>query len=83
MKLALLGSAALVAIALAGSSQAQPVVSNPGKCAQYYPDANCQNLGPGNPYTDSYFNRGYQNNYAAMGDLPRSHRRHRRHIHRD
>ena len=33
---------------------AQPVIYNPGYCAQYYPNANCQNLGPGNPYTDNY-----------------------------
>jgi hypothetical protein len=83
MKFALLGSAALAATALAGSSQAQPVVTNPGKCAQYYPDANCQNLGPGNPYTDSYFNRGYQNIYGAMGYQPKAHRRYRRPDQRD
>jgi hypothetical protein len=83
MKFALLGSAVLVATALVGSSQAQPVINDPGKCAQYYPDANCQNLGPGNPYTDSHFNRGYRNNYAAMGVQPVSHRRHRRHYQRD
>ena len=33
---------------------AQEVIPNPGKCAQYYPTANCQNYGPGNPYTNSY-----------------------------
>jgi len=30
---------------------AQAVITNPGWCAQFYPNANCQNLGPGNPYT--------------------------------
>jgi hypothetical protein len=83
MKFALLGGAALVATALMGSSQAQPVINDPGKCAQYYPDANCQNLGTGNPYTDSNFNRGYQNNYAAMRNQPEPHRRHRRHRRHD
>jgi len=83
MKFVLLGAAALAATALAGPSQAQPVISNPGRCAQYYPDANCQNLGPGNPYTDSNFNRGFQTNYAYMGDAPRVHRRYRRHARTD
>ena len=29
-------------------------VDSPGKCAQQYPSANCQNFGPGNPWTDGY-----------------------------
>jgi hypothetical protein len=29
---------------------AQAVIQNPGYCAFYYPNANCQNKGPGNPY---------------------------------
>ena len=44
----------IVSSALAGPVMAQQVVTNPGRCAQYYPDANCQNFGPGNPYTDGY-----------------------------
>jgi hypothetical protein len=51
----LLGAAALLssafASALAGPAMAQEVISNPGYCAQFYPNANCQNKGPGNPYT--------------------------------
>jgi hypothetical protein len=38
---------------------AQEVVSNPGYCAQFYPNANCQNKGPGNPYTGSYQRQVY------------------------
>ena len=54
-KLGLLGAAALaLSSALAGPAMAQQVIYNPGYCAQYYPNANCQNLGPGNPYTDNY-----------------------------
>jgi hypothetical protein len=54
-KLKLLGAAALVAsAALASPVMAQQVITNPGRCAQFYPDANCQNLGPGNPYTGNY-----------------------------
>jgi len=35
----------------ASPAAAQAVITNPGWCAQFYPNANCQNLGPGNPYT--------------------------------
>jgi hypothetical protein len=43
---------------------AQQVIYNPGYCAQFYPNANCQNLGPGNPYTGDYQRRtAYQNSY--------------------
>src|ERR1700753_3298525 len=53
--LKLLGAAALVASsALASRVMAQQVITNPGRCAQFYPNANCQNLGPGNPYTGDY-----------------------------
>jgi hypothetical protein len=43
---------------LAASVYATPVlaqgavVCEPGYCAQFYPNANCQNEGPGNPFTD-------------------------------
>jgi hypothetical protein len=61
MKFALAGAAAVAAAAIATSAlAAPPVVSDPGYCARFYPDANCQNLGPGNPYTDG----GWQNRHA-------------------
>ena len=63
MKVALLG-AALVAAALASPSVAQEVIYNPGYCAQFYPNANCQNKGPGNPYTGNYRRGGWHNGYA-------------------
>jgi hypothetical protein len=63
-RVALLG-AALLAAALASPAAAQEVIYNPGYCAQFYPNANCQNKGPGNPYTGSY-QRGWNNGYAAM-----------------
>jgi hypothetical protein len=79
MKVACLG-AALVAAALASPSIAQEVIYNPGYCAQFYPNANCQNKGPGNPYTGSYRRAGWHNGYAWTG--PRGwrhkHRYHRR-----
>jgi glycosidase len=54
----LLAAAAIVLTsALAGPVMAQPVITNPGKCAQFYPDANCQNYGAGNPYTDGGYRR--------------------------
>jgi hypothetical protein len=54
-RLGLLGAAALaLTSALAGPAMAQEVIYNPGYCAQFYPNANCQNKGPGNPYAGSY-----------------------------
>ena len=50
--------AALVAAAVATPALAQAVISEPGYCAFFYPTANCQNKGPGNPYTDPNFHRG-------------------------
>jgi len=68
-KLGLLGAAAVVVTStLAGPAMAQPVVTNPGRCAQYYPDANCQNLGPRNPYTDGYQRRTYRHTAARNRD---------------
>lgn len=53
-RLKILGTAAILASALASPAMAQQVIYNPGYCSQFYPNANCQNLGPGNPYTGSY-----------------------------
>ena len=62
-KLKLLGAAAILSSALAAPAMAQQVVSNPGYCAQFYPNANCQNKGVNNPYTGDYQRRAaYQNN---------------------
>jgi hypothetical protein len=64
-KFRLLGAAALVlSSALASPVMAQEVIYNPGYCAQFYPNANCQNKGPGNPYTGDYQRRTvYQDSY--------------------
>jgi ABC-type multidrug transport system permease subunit len=57
-KFGLLGAAAVaLASALASPAMAQQVIYNPGYCAQFYPNANCQNKGPGNPYTDPNYRR--------------------------
>jgi hypothetical protein len=60
------GVAALLAsVSTATPSIAQEVITNPGKCAQYYPNANCSNYGPGNPYRGPYsYQRGWRNGYA-------------------
>ncbi len=55
--LKLLGATGILAAALAGPAMAQQVIYNPGYCAQFYPNANCQNKGPGNPYTGDYQRR--------------------------
>ena len=73
MKFALIG-AALVAAALAAPASAQEVITNPGKCAQYYPNANCDNYGPGNPYRGSYQAGSWDNSYNHMGGRHWHHR---------
>jgi hypothetical protein len=49
MRFALIGAALMATAAFAAPAAAQRVVTNPGYCAQFYPNANCQNYGPGNP----------------------------------
>jgi hypothetical protein len=86
MKFALIGAAVAATAALVTPAAAQRVVTNPGYCAQFYPNANCQNYGPGNPYTGGYQtgSRGGES-YAGMRyhrswRHARSHRRmHRMH----
>jgi hypothetical protein len=74
-----LAAAAMFSAVAATPVSAQQVISEPGYCAQFYPNANCQNKGPGNPYTDpNYQNYGGQ----AAGDqtvglAPRRSRMHR------
>jgi hypothetical protein len=53
----LFGAVAVLSTAIATPSLAQAVISEPGYCAFFYPYANCQNKGPGNPYTDSNYRR--------------------------
>jgi hypothetical protein len=53
-KFALLGAAALLSAMAATPVTAQEVIYNPGYCAQFYPNANCQNKGSNNPYTGDY-----------------------------
>jgi hypothetical protein len=80
MKFALPGAAAIAAVALFMPVKAQEVIYNPGYCAQFYPNANCQNRGPGNPYTGSYQARRWRSNYAYAGPS-RWHQARRHHHH--
>jgi hypothetical protein len=81
MKFALIGTVAVATATFVTPALAQAVISDPGYCAQFYPNANCQNLGPGNPYTDGgyYRDNSWQNSEAAM---PRHANRHARLEHR-
>jgi hypothetical protein len=68
-----------VAALLVGSASvasAQEAISNPGRCAQFYPNANCENYGPGNPYRDpaSYQSRrDWRSEYAMTYPHRRRH----------
>jgi hypothetical protein len=61
-----LGAAAIL-LAVTAPAAAQQVISEPGYCAQFYPNANCQNKGPNNPYTGGY-QRNVQNDGMVNGD---------------
>jgi hypothetical protein len=79
MKFALIGGAAVAAAAFATPVLAQRVIDEPARCAQFYPNANCQNLGPGNPYTDGGYWRNHWRNGHAYMEQPRWHVHHRAH----
>jgi hypothetical protein len=61
----LLGAMAILPIAIATPVTAQQVMSEPAYCAFFYPNANCQNKGPGNPYTDPNYYRSTAQNGPA------------------
>ena len=73
-KSGILVAAAILASALASPATAQQVIYNPGYCAQFYPNANCQNKGPGSPYygdsyqRQAYRDRTWQNSYNRFDD---------------
>ncbi|WP_314956963.1 hypothetical protein [Bradyrhizobium cosmicum] len=67
-KLKLLGAAAIAATTLAGPAMAQAVVNNPARCSAQFPNANCQNLGAGNPYTDSGYRQRRVSYRQTNGD---------------
>jgi hypothetical protein len=63
-----LGAIVVLSTVIAAPALAQQVISEPGYCAQFYPNANCQNKGPGNPYTGSYQRGLAQSNGMWTGD---------------
>ena len=69
-KLAFLGLAALLSAASAAPAAAQEVITNPGYCAQFYPNGNCQNKGPNSPYTGDYQLRNEIRGAYAAGVSP-------------
>ncbi len=77
----LVGTAA-VFLVVTTPAMAQQVISEPGYCAQFYPNANCQNKGPNNPYTGSHQPGLAHDNgmwrsdqtVGAAGKRPRTHR---------
>jgi hypothetical protein len=73
MKLTIIGASALVAAVFATPALAQAVIEDPGYCAQFYPNANCDNLGPGNPYTDGGYWRKDRPSGQALGQHRRDH----------
>src|SRR5215468_8436106 len=63
-------AAAILASVVATPVLAQEMISNPGYCAFFCPNANCQNKGPGNPYTDPNWRR--DGGSWASGQVPNS-----------
>jgi hypothetical protein len=70
IKSAMIAVAAIMAAAASTAASAQEVIYNPGYCAQFYPNANCQNKGPGNPYTDGSRYRNSQNSWGGYRNDP-------------
>ncbi|MEH2501786.1 MULTISPECIES: hypothetical protein [unclassified Bradyrhizobium] len=54
----LVGAATALAV-ISAPAMAQQVIYEPGYCAFYYPNANCQNNGPGNPSDPRRFSQGH------------------------
>jgi hypothetical protein len=50
-------AATILASLVTAPVSAQAVIQEPGYCAFFSPTANCQNKGPGNPYTDPNWRR--------------------------
>jgi hypothetical protein len=66
-------AAAMLTVMVATPALAQAVIQEPGYCAFFYPSANCQNKGPGNPYTDPNWRRdggGWGAGQWSNGETP-------------
>ena len=73
-------SAAAVFAVMTAPAMAQQVMGEPGYCAFYYPNANCQNKGPGNPYTGDAWLR--LNQVGPMAGSPQPNRILKKRTHR-
>jgi hypothetical protein len=77
----LLGAVAVLSSLSATPVLAQAVIQEPGYCAFFYPNANCQNKGPGNPYSDPNFHRTQEargwSSGETVGMAPKPTRAHR------
>ena len=76
----LLGAIAVLSSLSATSVSAQAVISEPGYCAFFYPNANCQNKGPGNPYGNYRRPTAQGNDWSSgetVGVAPKRSRAHR------
>jgi hypothetical protein len=62
--------AAVILFAATVPTAAQQVISEPGYCAFFYPNANCQTKGPGNPYTDPSAQRSMAPAGQTVGVAP-------------
>jgi len=70
----LLGAVAVLSSLSATPMLAQAVMSEPAYCAQFYPTANCQNKGPGNPYGHYQQPAGAGETVGMPPKLARAHR---------
>ena len=78
----LLGAAAVLSSLSATPMLAQAVMQEPAYCAQFYPAANCQNKGPGNPYGNYQQPAGPWSAGETVGMPPKLVRAHRSGYHR-
>jgi len=53
---------------ITGSAMGAGSHHQPGRCEAQFPNANCQNLGPGNPYTDNGYRRHRVSYRQSNGD---------------
>jgi hypothetical protein len=73
----LIGAVAVLSAAIATPVRAQQVMSEPAYCAFFYPNANCQNKGPGNPYRSSAGNAAAWSTSETVGVAGKRSRTHR------
>jgi hypothetical protein len=76
----LLGAVAVLSSLSATPVLAQAVIQEPGYCAFFYPNANCQNKGPGNPYGNYQQPAAQRNDWSSgetVGAAPKRSRTYR------